>query len=151
MPKIKEIAHAVINVSDLDLSTNWYCDVLGMEVVVPATGFPGCFLSFGRRDHDIALFQSSGSVPGGVEYNHLAFEIDGGLEALKQFKRDLVEKRVTITGTVDHGISYGIYFLDPDGHQLEVFYQVPALKEAKENFADIGPLSKPIDLDLVKA
>lgn len=24
---------------------------------------------------------------------------------------------------VNHGISYGVYFLDPDGHHLEVFYQ----------------------------
>ncbi len=150
MPKIKEIAHAVINVSDLERSTRWYCDVLGMEVVVPASRFPGCFLSFGQRDHDIALFQSNGSIPGGVEYNHLAFELDGDLKELKQFRQGLVQKGVTITGTVDHGISYGVYFLDPDGHQLEVFYPVPTRKEAKQNFKDIGPVSKPVDLDLLE-
>jgi catechol-2,3-dioxygenase len=57
---------------------------------------------------------------------------------------------VTITGTVDHGISYGVYFLDPDGHQLEVFHQrVGPDEEAKRMFGEIGAIAKPVDLNAV--
>ena len=124
MTKIKEVAHAVLHVSDVDASSAWYCDILGMKVVIESPHFRGHFLSFGRKDHDIGLFQKADNAEhGGHEYNHLAFEIDGDLQDLKLFRKRLVDKNVTITGTVDHGISYGIYFLDPDGHQLEVFQQ----------------------------
>ena len=30
-----------------------------------------------------------------------------------------------IDGTGDHGISQGIYFQDPDGNEIEVFYELP--------------------------
>ena len=151
MTKIKEIGHAVLHVSDVAASSDWYCDVLGMEVVIASDGFPARFLSFGRKDHDLALFQSADAAEhGGREYNHLAFEIDGSLEDLKRFRRRLVDKDVTITGTVDHGISYGIYFLDPDGHQLEVFQQrTGPAEDAKAAFRDVGVLATPIELESI--
>ncbi len=151
MTNIKEIGHAVLHVSNVATSSDWYCDILGMEVVIESAGFPARFLSFGRKDHDLALFQSADIAEhGGREYNHLAFEIDGGLEDLKRFRRLLVDKGVTITGTVDHGISYGIYFLDPDGHQLEVFQQrTGPAEDAKAAFRDVGVLATPIDLESI--
>lgn len=151
MTKIKEIGHAVLHVSDVSASTDWYCDVLGMEVVVAPEEFPGRFLSFGRRDHDLALFESGDiAAHGGREYNHLAFEIDGTLDDLKRFRRRLLDKGVTITGTVDHGISYGVYFLDPDGHQLEVFKQrTHPDEDPKAAFRSVGAMSAPVDLESV--
>lgn len=149
MTRIKEIGHAVLHVSDVAASSDWYCDILGMEVVIASQDFPARFLSFGRKDHDLALFQAADAAAhGGREYNHLAFEIDGTLEDLKRFRRGLVDKGVTITGTVDHGISYGIYFLDPDGHQLEVFQQRTAPDDdAKAVFRGVGVMATPIDLE----
>ena len=151
MTKIKEIGHAVLHVSNVDVSSDWYCDVLGMQVVVQSARFPARFLSFGRKDHDIALFQSADSAAHAArEYNHLAFEIEGTLEDLKRFRRRLVDKGVTITGTVDHGISYGIYFLDPDGHQLEVFQQRTRPDEdPKARFREVGIKSTPVDLEAI--
>lgn len=151
MTRIKEIGHAVLHVSDVTASCDWYCDVLGMEVVIAPAEFPARFLSFGRRDHDIALFQSADIAGhGGREYNHLALEIDGDLEDLKAFRRGLEERGVTITGTVDHGISYGIYFLDPDGHQLEVFQQRTGHDEPKAAFKAVGVKATPIDLEAME-
>jgi len=152
MTRIKEIGHAVLHVSDVGASSAWYCDLLGMEVVLAPPEFPARFLSFGRKDHDIALFQSADvATHGGREYNHLAFEIDGGLEDLKAFRRTLVDRGVAITGTVDHGISYGIYFLDPDGHQLEVFQQRTSPDEdPKAVFNAVGAKSTPIDLEAME-
>jgi hypothetical protein len=45
-----------------------------------------------------------------------------------------------------------VYFLDPDGHHLEVFYQhIQPDEEAMRIFAEIGAIAKPIDLDAIKA
>ena len=58
---------------------------------------------------------------------------------------------IKILDVVDHGISYGIYFLDPDGHHLEVFYQRNANDaESKTEMARIGTAkADPIDLENV--
>jgi catechol-2,3-dioxygenase len=149
MARIKEIGHAVLYARDPKASADWYCDLLGMEIVTDAPRLSGFFLSFGHRDHDLGLFPAgSERSPGQQDMNHLAFEMEGDLDDLRAFRRQLVEKDVTITGTVDHGISYGIYFLDPDGHQLEVFWQRTRPEEdSKALFRAIGAKSIPVDLD----
>jgi catechol-2,3-dioxygenase len=151
MTRIRKLGHIVLFVRDLEASADWYCDILGMERVTAHEGIPAVFLSFGRRDHDIALFKvPDGRALGHHDAEHFAFEIDGDLDALRAFKARLDEKGVTITGTVDHGISYGVYFLDPDGHQLEVFHQrVGSDEEAKRMLGEIGAIAKPVDLNAV--
>ena len=59
MPKIGRIGHAVLYVSDLEASSRWYRDVLGMVPVIRGETFPMAFFSFGKSDHDIALLQVS--------------------------------------------------------------------------------------------
>lgn len=149
MSAIKGIGHAVLYVSDPEASAAWYADILGMSTVIEEPRIPAIFLSFGWRDHDLALFKAPpGHNLGQQEYNHLALELDEDLEGLKAFRRRLVEKGVTITGTVDHVISYGIYFLDPDGHQLEVFMQrTPRDADQHEAFRTAGVKATPIDLE----
>ena len=121
-----------------------------MEVVIEGEDFPACFLSFGERDHDIALFEVS-EVPK-QEFHHLAFEFEGDLEEFKAKHRHLLDSGVEITGTVDHGISYGIYFLDPDGHQLEVFFQrTRADEDDRDAFRNAGILITPIDVQTLTA
>ena len=150
MSRIAKIGHAVLHVSDLAASKQWYQDILGMEVVIEGEDFRGCFLSFGERDHDIALFEAP-DVPK-QEFHHLAFEFDGDLDGFKGMHRHLLEGGVEITGTVDHGISYGIYFLDPDGHQLEVFFQRTAAEEDdRAAFRRSGILVTPIDIQTLPA
>jgi catechol 2,3-dioxygenase len=152
MTRIKQIGHIVLFVRDVAASAAWYSEVLGMEQVTSHRGIPAVFLSFGRRDHDIALFQVRDRRNlGHHDAEHFAFEIEGGLDALRAFKARLEDRGITITGVVDHGISYGIYFLDPDGHQLEVFHQrVQPDEAAKRRFAEIGVMGVPVDLNAVE-
>ena len=149
MSTIKGFGHAVLYVSDPEASARWYCETLGMERVIDSEAFQAIFLSFGWRDHDLALIQApAGQSLGQQDVHHLALELDTDLEGFKAFRRRLVEKDVTITGTVDHGVSFGIYFLDPDGHQLEAFMQrTPAEADQHEAFRTAGVKADPIDLE----
>ena len=149
MTRIRKLGHVVLFVRDPMSSAEWYCDVLGMEVVVRNERIPAVFLSFASRDHDLALFR----VPddrrlGHQDVEHLSFEIDGAIEDWKRFHGELVAKGIEILGVVDHGISYGIYFLDPDGHHLEVFY--PRFSDdlrSKAEFARIGAIATPLSIE----
>jgi catechol-2,3-dioxygenase len=151
MTTFKGIGHAVLYVSDPEASAAWYGEVLGMQRVIDSEHFQAIFLSFGTRDHDLALFQAPpGQQLGQQDFNHIALELDEDLEGFKAFRRRLVDKGVTITGTVDHGVSYGIYFLDPDGHQLEAFMQrTPAEADQHEAFRAAGVKATPIDLESI--
>lgn len=153
MTKIKHIGHIVLYVADPARSAQWYCDLLGMEVVTVSTRFGAYFLSFGQRDHDIALMKAPENTElGQTDFHHLAFQIDGDLQDFKAFQAKLIDQGTTINGTVDHGFSYGIYFLDPDGHQLEVFLQRMASDDvAKQEMHKIGAIAEPIVLEDIEA
>ena len=86
MPRIKELAHTVIYVSDLTTSRDWYCKHLDMTVVIDSPERKGSFLSFGESDHDIALFENP--VAAGEEtIHHIALRFDGTPRELGQFRQ----------------------------------------------------------------
>ena len=150
MPRIKHLGHVVLYVSDPAASAKWYNDVLGMETVTFNERIPAAFLSFGIRDHDIALFQAPpGRTLGHHDVEHVSTEIDGSLAELKEFYSSLLRKNVVVLGVMDHGISHGVYFLDPDGHHLEVFCQHEPDARSKVKFGEIGAIANPIDLDAI--
>ena len=148
MTRIRRVGHVVLYASDPDASARWYCDLLGMEVVTRSDVFAAVFLSFGTSDHDVALMKAPGNGPmthDGLQ--HVAFELDGGIEEFKAFNARLAESGAEVEAVVDHDFSYGVYFRDPDGHRLEVFYnRVPNDGASKQRMAAVGAIADPIDL-----
>ena len=86
----------------------------------------GFFLSFGEHDHDLALFPGASAAERGKEFEHIGLEVDcdGNLDQLRRLYGSMIRHNVRINEILDHGVSIGVYFFDPDGHQLEVFCQV---------------------------
>ena len=128
IPKVKRVAHVVLYVKDPETSAAWYVDVLGMKVSARVPDGPykgGVFLSFGEFDHDIALFPGSADAARGKEFEHIGLQVDcdNDLDSLRRLYGRMLQKKVRIHEVLDHGVSTGIYFYDPDGHQLEVFCQ----------------------------
>lgn len=149
IPKIKRVAHVVLYVRDPPASARWYADVLGMKVVTQVSDGPyrgGIFLSFGEHDHDIALFPTA-ETGRGKEFEHIGLEADcgGNLEELRRLYGSMVRHNVRISEVLDHGVSIGIYFFDPDGHQLEVFCQTidgeAAIAELHRNEGQATPIT----------
>ncbi len=129
IPKVKRIAHIVLYVRDPEASARWYSEVLGMQVSARTADGPyrgGVFLSFGQSDHDIALFPRSASGELGKEFEHIGLEVDceGDIKRLQRLYGSMIRHSVRIHEVLDHGVSIGVYFYDPDGHQLEVFCQL---------------------------
>ena len=149
MPRIKELAHTVIYVSDLTTSRDWYCKHLGMTVVIDSPERKGSFLSFGASDHDIALFENP--VAAGEEtIHHIALRFDGTPRELGQFRQSLIDEGVDVHRTVDHGISYGVYFKDPDGHCWEVFVDRERPEANRvEAMRTTGAMAEPVNLETV--
>ena len=63
-------------------------------------------------------------TPGVRGLGHIAFRVDSEA-ALQEAYATLRERGVEITRTIDHVSQKSIYFDDPDGNTLEIYYELP--------------------------
>ena len=126
--RIERIAHIVLFVKDPEASARWYCDVLNMTITARAGDGPykgGVFMSFGDYDHDLAFFPAA-ATDHPARFEHIGLEVDcaGDLDQLRRLYGRMLSKGVRIHEVLNHGVSIGIYFYDPDGLEMEVFCQM---------------------------
>jgi catechol 2,3-dioxygenase len=128
----KEIGHVVLNVTDVERSTKFYRDVVGFQVSRYRPNGTGAFLTCGIIHHNLALFKApEGAQPlqkGQIGLNHFAFKVES-YQALQEAHRRLVAADATIDHIVDHGMTRSVYFLDPDGIEMELFCDTFATEE----------------------
>lgn len=124
----KYLAHVNIYVRDVERSHAWYEDLLGLHTHDYRPGRAAFLSADQEQSHEIALMQVGADAPlqakGQVGLNHMAWRVET-LDDLKEFYGRLKDKGVPIGSVVDHGISLGIYFRDPDGNGIEVYYELP--------------------------
>jgi catechol 2,3-dioxygenase len=115
------LGHAHIFVRDVERSKKFYSQILGLEITESEPG-RWAFLSSGEAHHELALSQvgadAPGPVAGGVGLFHLGFDAADAKDFARIFRR-LLEHEIEID-PVDHRISWGVYFSDPDGNRLEL-------------------------------
>ncbi len=125
--------HVNIYVRNAERAHRWYTDVLGLHTQdvshVAETGkVRAVFLSCDpNHAHDIALFDvgedAAGPQKGQVGLNHVAWRM-ATLDDLAEMYHRLKDRGVGLH-VADHTVSIGIYFSDPDGNGLEVYYELP--------------------------
>jgi catechol 2,3-dioxygenase len=128
--KIKRIGHVALRVVDEQRSRHFYRDILGFDVSEEDPEHGGVFMTLGDNFHTIDVFGHPDAAnapqpnPNQVGLFHIAFEV-GSYDALKDAYCALVENEVPISHCVDHISQRSIYFADPDGNRLEIYYEVP--------------------------
>jgi len=125
--------HVNIFVRNAERSYRWYTDVLGLHTqdLFNHAGTDRLRAAFLACDpdhaHDIALFEVGEDAPLAekrqVGLNHVAWRM-ATLDDLSEMYQRLQDKGVPITVS-DHTVSIGVYFADPDGNGLEVYYELP--------------------------
>ena len=146
----KEIGHLVLNVTDVERSTTFYRDVVGFQVARYRPNGTGTFLTCGLVHHNLALFKAPEGAQltrkGQVGLNHFAFKVES-YTALQEAHARLVEAEATIDHIVDHGMTRSVYFLDPDGIEMELFYDTFATEEEGLAFMQATPgQATPLDI-----
>jgi catechol 2,3-dioxygenase-like lactoylglutathione lyase family enzyme len=112
--------HVALTVSDLERSTAFYRDVLGLRGRHEELRVPMFMLAEGRG---VALFPveampgDGGSGEPDIRVAHVAFRVDR--EEFDRARRELSEAGVEARFS-DHGNVHSLYFKDPDGHKLEL-------------------------------
>lgn len=131
MFKVLQIDHVELFVPDRYEAAGWYERVLGLQVVKECEdwardGGPLMISSDGGRTK-LALFEGRPtSAADTAAFRRVAFSVTG--EQFLEFLRRIPDLQlndsrggvVADTASVDHEMSFSIYFNDPFGHQLEV-------------------------------
>jgi catechol 2,3-dioxygenase len=144
--RIHELGHAVLYVTDLERSANFYRNTLGFKEI--ARDAHTAMYSAGRTHHELLLI-AIGGAPKAKHFPepglyHLGFKIGNTTEEAREAYRELVAAGVEIVGTADHHVTHSIYIYDPDGNELELYADVSDVWKT-DPAAAMAP-GRPLDL-----
>src|SRR5215467_7730189 len=130
MIKLTGIGHVLLRVADEEASKRFYRDVLGFRIAEEDPEHGGVFMTLGDNFHtlDIGQHPSPDDAPrpqrGQIGLSHIAFQV-GSYAALREAYAHLIENGVEIMRATNHVNQRSIYFADPDGNVLEIYYELP--------------------------
>ncbi len=150
IPANTHIGHVHLKVSDLKRSLEFYCGILGFELVT-TYGADAAFISAGGYHHHIGLntWQSKGRGPASLEHTglyHVAIVYPSRKDLAVIYQR-LANGKIRFTGAADHGVSEALYLNDPDGNGLELYWDRPREEWPMNPDGSLIMYTLPLDLD----
>ena len=143
--RITGINHLAFITVDMEKTIRFYRDLLGLELAsgVGHDGYRHYFFRFGEAQ--IAFFEYEGAKPmerkfhgvkteAPLRFDHLSLTVASRAD-LFGFKDKLEAAGIELTGAVDHGTIWSIYFFDPNNIPLEISWdcmelvKTPAMDE----------------------
>lgn len=146
MTTVTRLNHAVLYVSDLERSVDFYRRAFGFEEIAREGGAMAFLRASGSSNHhDLALMSVGANAPrqarGSTGLYHLAWEV-ASIDELAAAAQTLVEMDA-LTGMSDHGATKSLYGRDPDGIEFEVMWLVP-----REEWGEFDRRAVVLPLDL---
>lgn len=137
--KLSRIGHAALRIRDMEESKRFYTEVLGFNIVEEDPEHGGCFMrlpSGGDTDgHMLDLVpvddpDTASPPPGsnGVGVVHIAIKVDSN-DDLKDAYEHLQQHGVEVNRLIEHANQRSMYFTDPSGNGLEIYYEYPTSVE----------------------
>lgn len=121
---IKKMEHVGILAKDIDVSTRFYCDVLGLEVRNTVEARPGFKLVFlGYPDTEETLIELVPNTDKSAEtgiVNHLAFTVTNISAEVSRLRSIGVQFMSDSPQSLPDGTQY-IFFYGPNAEHLELF------------------------------
>ena len=128
VPASTRIGHVHLKVSSIQKSLDFYCGLLGFDLMT-MYGDQAAFISAGGYHHHIGLntWHSKDALPAkkeGVGLYHTAILYPTRKDLAEIYLR-LKENAYPLTGASDHGVSEALYLNDPDGNGVELYWDRP--------------------------
>ena len=143
------IGHVHLKVSDLERAAAFYQGALGLDVT-QRYGSQAVFLSADGYHHHVGLntWESRGGrppAPGSTGLYHVAFLYPTRADLARAVRR-AAQFGVSLDGAADHGVSQAIYFRDPDGNGIELYWDRPAAEWPRDAQGNLSMTTDPLDL-----
>lgn len=145
-----KIGHVHLKVSDLDRALEFYCGVLGFELV-QKMGTQAAFISAGGYHHHIGLntWHSKGAPPPPLHHTglyHVAIVYPSRYALADALKR-LLDAKIPLDGAADHGVSEALYLHDPDHNGIELYWDRPEVEWPRDPDRKLRMVTEPLDLE----
>jgi catechol 2,3-dioxygenase len=150
IPNKVRIGHVHLKVANLKRALNFYCDLLGFEIIT-TYGEDAAFISAGGYHHHIGLntWYSKNASPAplrttGLFHVAIVYPERKDLAAIYQRLRDA---GYPLIGASDHGVSEALYLNDPDKNGLELYWDRPVDEWPHKEDNSIDMYTKALDLE----
>lgn len=150
IPAETRIGHVHLKVSDIQQSLDFYCGLLGFELVM-MYGKDAAFISAGGYHHHIGLntWQSKGGKPApknsaGLFHTAILFPTRRDLAVI--LKR-ITDSNYPLTGAADHGVSEALYLDDPDENGVELYWDRPKDLWPKDENGELTMYTRQLDVN----
>ncbi|HVR32354.1 MAG TPA: VOC family protein [Acidimicrobiia bacterium] len=126
---ISRLNHAVLFVSDLERSRDFYTGIFEFQVIATEPRANAAFLRAKNSEnhHDLGLFglgpDAAPKSRGQVGLYHLAWQVPT-IEDLAAAREELMAAGA-FTGESSHGATKSLYGADPDGNEFEIMWMLP--------------------------
>lgn len=149
IPGATRIGHVHLKVSDIKRSLDFYCGLLGFELVT-TYGDDAAFISAGGYHHHIGLntWMSKGGTPpprNATGLFHTAILLPSRRDLAVLLQR-LREAKYPINGASDHGVSEAIYLNDPDQNGVELYWDKPQEEWPHKEDGSLDMYTQPLDM-----
>ena len=133
MPKAR-LGHVTLPAKAPEALATFYCEMFGMSPVGGSINGSTTFLaSYPKEEsHDLAWVRDPTIA-------HIGLKV-GSLRELCEAYRELKDRDVAIRATLNHGVAFAIYFTDPEGNLIELYWPT-----GREGFW--LPFIRPLDLN----
>ena len=150
IPAHTRIGHVHLKVANLQRAMDFYCGLLGFELIT-TYGTQAAFLSAGGYHHHIGLntWYSKDAPPAPVHSAglfHTAILYPERKDLAVALKR-LIDASYPLTGASDHGVSEAIYLNDPDQNGVELYWDRPRSQWPKKPDGSIDMYTQALDVD----
>lgn len=141
MPQVEGLGHVGIYANDLMKMRDFYTRVVGLKIADEDLETRGMtFLSAdpAYEHHEFVLMKGRTAAGDARLVQQISFKVPS-VDDLRDYYHLLLREKVKIDRVVSHGNALGLYFFDPEGNRIELYY--------KTGFPVPQPHGEPIDLE----
>ena len=130
MPQTTGLGHVGIHVNDIGKMRDFYTRVIGLQVSDEdldgsyRNGLGMCFLSSDpvAEHHEFVLVEGRSSEEDTQLVQQMSFKVPA-IQDLREYKQLIEKENLKIDRIVSHGNAFGMYFFDPEGNRVELYYR----------------------------
>ena len=125
MPQVAGLGHVGIYADDLMKQRDFYSRVIGLKIAdEDLEGRGMVFMSADpvTEHHEFVLMKGRVISDDAKVIQQISFKVLE-IDDLREYKKRLDAENVTIERIVSHGNAFGIYFFDPEGNRVELYYR----------------------------